>query len=137
MSNFDSDKDDQLTEEDFINFYTVSSKGDEDQRSAVRANLKNLNVRPDLKKISEVIEESSFKKTDMPRYTLSANQDQFHALIDLLDRKDSASGDVWNLVRALATNQHMYNEVLGLENVTNEQGQVDWKQVFEDPSVYK
>ena len=31
----------------------------------------------------------------------------------------------------------MYNEVLGLENVTNDQGQVDWKQVFEDPSVYK
>lgn len=104
MGLFDSDKDDQLTEADFIHFYSDASKGDEDQRGAVRANLKNLNVRPDLKKISEVIEESQFKKTDMPRYTLSANQDQFHALIDLLDPKDSASGDVWNLVRALATN---------------------------------
>lgn len=50
----------------------------------------------------------------MPRYTLSANQDQFQALIDLLDRNDEATSSVWDLVRMLATNQKMYQEVLSL-----------------------
>lgn len=41
----------------------------------------------------------------MPRYTLSANQDQFQTLFSLLDRNDESSVEVWNLVRMLATNQ--------------------------------
>lgn len=51
----------------------------------------------------------------MPRHTLSSNQEQFQALISLLDRNDEASEDVWNLVRMLATNQNMYDEVLSLK----------------------
>jgi len=68
--------------------------------------------------MSEVIEEVSFDLNEMPRYTLSANQSQFDALFNLLDRNDETSQDVWNLVRMLATNQKMYSEVLSLSQAS-------------------
>lgn len=63
-------------------------------------------MRLDLKKMSEVEEVVSFSKDEMPRYTLSANQDQFSALFNLLDQSEGDTAKaVWNLVRMLATNQ--------------------------------
>lgn len=73
----------------------------------------------------------------MPRYTLSANQEQFQALIDLLDRNDEASASVWDLVRMLATNQKMYHEVLSLSQGQDSATNLDWAKVFEDSSLYK
>ena len=54
--------------------------------------------------MSEIVEEVSFAEHEMPRHTLSSNQEQFQALFGLLDRNDDTSEDVWNLVRMLATN---------------------------------
>mmetsp|Transcript_394 Transcript_394/g.567 ORF Transcript_394/g.567 Transcript_394/m.567 type:complete len:143 (-) Transcript_394:494-922(-) len=72
----------------------------------------------------------------MPRYTISANQEQFSTLFSLLDRGDETSSDVWNLVRMLATNQQMYQEVLSMSKAQSGDS-IDWAKVFEDKSVYR
>ncbi len=52
----------------------------------MRENLKAHNVRNDLKKLSEVQEETSFKTEDMPRFKISETQEYFEQLMVLLDR---------------------------------------------------
>jgi len=102
LSKYDNDKDGQLNLQEFLDFYYQSSSGQ--TLKAVHSNLKNHNVRLDLKRMSEIVEEVSFAEHEMPRHTLSSNQEQFQALFGLLDRNDDTSEDVWNLVRMLATN---------------------------------
>jgi hypothetical protein len=51
----------------------------------------------------------------MPRYTMSAREDVFTALLTLLDRADDSTSDVWELIRMLSTNQKMFNETLQVE----------------------
>lgn len=102
MNKFDTDKDGQLGLEDFLAFYYDASQGN--ALKAVQSNLKNHNVRLDLKKMSDVIETIDYAENEMPRHTLSANQEQFQALFSLLDRNDETTEHVWNLVRMLATN---------------------------------
>ena len=72
----------------------------------------------------------------MPRYTISDNQQQFQQLLELLDRNDDSSQDVWNLVRMLATNKTVYNEVLSFSRSQGADG-IDWSSVFEDQSLFK
>lgn len=43
---------------------------------------------------------------------------------------------MWELVRMLATNQQIYQEVLSLSQAQQEDG-VDWSKVFEDSSLFK
>lgn len=102
LAKYDNDKDGQLNLQEFLDFYFQSSSGQ--TLKAVHSNLKNHNVRLDLKRMSEIVEEVSFAEHEMPRHTLSSNQEQFQALFGLLDRNDETSEDVWNLVRMLATN---------------------------------
>lgn len=73
----------------------------------------------------------------MPRYTLSHNQDQFDTLMALLDRKDESSYQVWELIRMLATNQKIYDEVISIENAVSAKGDIDWKVFFDGNSVYR
>ena len=103
---------------------------------AVYSNLKNHNVRVDLKKMSEVVEEVDYAAHEMPRHTLSANQEQFGTLLSLLDSNAEYSQDVWELVRMLATNQQIYQEVLSLSQAQKADG-VDWSKVFADTSLFK
>ena len=103
LNKYDSDKDGAITLPEFLMFYYDAAAGGSNIK-AVQQNLKNHNVGLDLKKISELVEEVAFNQNEMPRYTLSANQEQFNALFNLLDRNDETSQDVWSLVRMLATN---------------------------------
>lgn len=135
MSKYDGDKDGQLTLDDFLGFYLDAASGS--ALKAVQQNLKNHNVRLDLKKMSDVVEQIDYAKNEMPRHTLSANQEQFQALFSLLDRNDETSEDVWNLVRMLATNDQMYQEVLSLSTAKQADGSINWASVFEDTSLYK
>ena len=135
MSKYDTDKDGKIGLDDFLAFYEDAASGT--ALKAVHQNLKNHNVRLDLKKMSDVVEQIDYAKNEMPRHTLSANQDQFQALFSLLDRNDETSEDVWNLVRMLATNDQMYQEVLSLSTAKQADGSINWAVVFEDPSLYK
>ena len=98
-----------LERDEFLEFWYIAAK---DRLDPVHDNLRNHNIRTDLKKLSEVVEETSFKKEQMPRFTMATNQDQFNILIDLLCRNSKTSANVWNLIRALSTNQEIYQQVL-------------------------
>lgn len=134
LNTYDSDKDGCLDLQDFLRFYYVAASGA--NLKAVQSNLKNHNVRLDLKKMSEVVDDVSYAQHEMPRYTLSANQEQFQTLLSLLDRNDESTEDVWDLIRMLATNQQMYDEVLSLSAAQQADG-VNWARVFEDRSLYR
>lgn len=71
-------------------------------------------------KCSDIYESQSFKKQEMPRFTLSYNQDHFDTLLNLCNRNDESSVKVWELIRMLATNQKLYKEVLNLQISENE-----------------
>ena len=71
VNTYDSDKDGNINLQDFLRFYYVAASGSNPK--AVQSNLKNHNVRLDLKKMSEVVDEVSYAQHEMPRYTLSAN----------------------------------------------------------------
>ena len=71
LSKYDINKDGCIDLSDFLRFYYDAAIGT--SLKAVQSNLKNHNVRLDLKKMSEVIEEVAFDVNEMPRYTLSAN----------------------------------------------------------------
>lgn len=55
----------------------------------------------------------------------------------LLDRNDETSAEVWELIRMLATNENIYQEVLRLENAVDAQGNIQWKSFFENPNIYR
>lgn len=80
---YDSNNDGKIEREEFLLFYETASKSKPD---TVRENLRSHNIRNDLKKLSEITEETSFKTEDMPRFKISKNQEQFDLLISLLDR---------------------------------------------------
>ena len=92
-----------LDREEFLNFWYTNGK-DPTSMKAVYENLDHQFIRKDLKKLKDVEEETAFAKHQMPRFTLSERQDQFDKLMDLLNRNDETSQDVWNLIRSLATN---------------------------------
>ena len=53
-----------------MQFYENSCKT---KTETVRENLRAHNYRADLKKLSEIVEESSYKREDMPRFKISKN----------------------------------------------------------------
>ena len=71
VGKYDTDKDEAIDLDGFLRFYTDASGGT--TLKAVYSNLKNHNVRVDLKKMSEVVEEVDYAENEMPRHTLSAN----------------------------------------------------------------
>jgi hypothetical protein len=59
-----------IEREEFLFFYEMASKN---KPETVRENLRSHNIRNDLKKLSEVTEESSFSTHEMPRFRISRN----------------------------------------------------------------
>jgi len=53
-----------------MSFYETAARNKPD---TVRENLRAHNIRNDLKKLSEIQEESSYSNDDMPRYKISKN----------------------------------------------------------------
>lgn len=74
IRSYDEDQDGMLTLQDFLKFYYDAAYEAGDKRQACFKNLKNLNIRPDLVKISEVVDQAMFSKANlMPRFSLQAN----------------------------------------------------------------
>ena len=62
----------------FLRFYFDAAVQPGASRQACYSNLKKMNVREDLVKLSEVADQALFdKKQEMPRYALQANQEQY------------------------------------------------------------
>lgn len=117
-----------------MDFYFDACK-DPSRVEVVYENLRNHNVRTDLKKLSEVDDDSHFNQLEMPRYSISANQGQFDTLFSLLDKNDDYAVEVWDLVRMLNTNRQIFTQILSLQKDAN--NSVDWAKAFDDQSLYK
>jgi len=64
-----------LSLQEFLQFYYDAAYEAGDKRQACFKNLKNLNIRPDLLKLSEVIDSALFSAEHfMPRFSLQANE---------------------------------------------------------------
>ena len=57
--------------------------------------------------------------------------------MNLLDRNDETSSEVWDLIRTLATNEQIYKEVLSLDSAVDANGKVQWESFFENKNVYR
>lgn len=100
--------------------------------------MHNHFILKDLTKLSEIVEETDFKHEEMPRLTISQNQDQFDTLIGLLKRQDASTQNCWELIRMLATNQNMYNKVLNIKLSDDKAKENEfWAKFFESGSVQK
>jgi Ca2+-binding EF-hand superfamily protein len=63
---YDADGDGKMQKDEFLVFYTTCSRGE--KATTVRENLRAFNVRPDLKKLSEVEDEATAVVEELPRY---------------------------------------------------------------------
>lgn len=74
----DYDGDGALSLREFLQFYNESAEFPGHRRESCYENLRNMNVRPDLVKYSEVVEQSLFtNKQLMPRFALQANNELY------------------------------------------------------------
>ena len=89
---YDNDGDGALNLAEFLQFYYDAAEFPGAKREACFENLANMNVRPDLLKLSEVVDHALFEsKNLMPRFALQANEEQYKTLWALLDRADETS----------------------------------------------
>ena len=55
-----------------------------------------------------------------------------------LDRQDSVSESVWQLIQMLATSEKVFKRVLQITDATSEKdGSIDWDKFFDSGSLYK
>lgn len=91
FANYDSNKDGNLEEEEFIRFYHNCSTSD--KVGTVRENLRAFNVRHDLKKWKDIKSHNSLPASELPRYFLSKQDDMFNVLFELLNSPDEYLAD--------------------------------------------
>lgn len=65
---YDGNGDGKIERHEFITFYETAARN---KPETVRENLRAHNIRNDLKKLSEIQEESSYSNFQMPRYKIS------------------------------------------------------------------
>lgn len=132
---YDKNNDGFIERPEFLEFFLKASR---DKADTVRDNLRHHNIRPDLKKLSEVKEEESFEAPDMPRLKIAKNQEYFDLLMSLLDKESSVSEASWDLIQMLATSPEIYTRVLELKAARVEgSGAIDWEKFFDSNSVYR
>jgi hypothetical protein len=119
-----------------LNFYLNASLT-VDKQNRVFENVQHNFVRLDLQLLKDLYTDCLFARNDMPRFTLSENSNQFQVLFSLLDRQDASSEEVWSLICMLATNHNVYQQVLSLNDVKDEQGKIQWDKFFDGGSVYE
>jgi hypothetical protein len=134
---YDRDGDGNIEEPDFLAFYTSCSRGE--KALTVRENLKAFNVRPDLKKASDVEDEAAPRAETLPRYFMPRDQGHFDCLMSLLEAGDDALAvAAWELIQMLATNAPLYKRVLKLDIAKQANSlAVDWNKFFDRSSAYR
>jgi len=120
----DKNQDGKIEREDFLSFYLHASLGDSQKIHAIYQNVQHNFVRNDLQMLRDLHADCLFKRNEMPRFTLCENTEQFKVLFNLLDRKDASSDQVWSLICMLATNRNVYQQVLSLNDVKDDEGKI-------------
>jgi len=137
FQSYDKEGDGVIRKEAFLSFYTSCSRSE--KATTVRENLKAFDVRPDLLRWSEVEEEATPDPAQMPRHSISKDNETFELLMQLLDGTDrQVAEEAWELVQMLSTNQDFYQRILKLEVVkTGGKDSVDWAKFFDRSSSYR
>ena len=134
FSNNDHDRDGFLSLNDFLEFYTTSSRH---RPHVVWSNLHSRHYRNDLKKASEVETEKVHTKT-LPRFILSTNNQYFPLLFSLLDHGGKLAVETWKLLNRLPTSPQTYVDIVQLTGVREAADKErDWKHVLDPSSSYK
>ncbi|KRW99755.1 Armadillo-type fold [Pseudocohnilembus persalinus] len=117
FANFDEDKDDFLTAEDFQRFYYNSCR---DRENVVWSNLHSHHYRNDLLRYDEVPDERVDVKK-LPRYILSKDEQFFKLIFILLDQKGQVANETWKLVSRLPPSPIIYKKIVALQEVREAQ----------------
>ena len=87
LNMFNREQEGFLTKEHFMDFFLNASF---DKPERVFENLSAHHIRNDLQWIHRIKEENEFTKEQMPRYTLSENQEHFDLLMNILEKNKDA-----------------------------------------------
>jgi ubiquitin carboxyl-terminal hydrolase 34 len=97
MEQYDKDKDEYLTEEDFIDFYTDACK---ERLTVVWKNLQVYHYTNNLKKVDEV-EMEKIDETLLPRFILKNHEKFFDFMFILLEEDKEIAQEVWKMLNRL------------------------------------
>ena len=125
--NYDNDKDDKLSFNDYIKYYIDLINKEE---YTVWTHIKNLDYRYDLKKSNANLDNDSGinyiendKSDYMPRAFLSSNKEYFNVIFELMNSKNNDISEKANkIIQMLQTNKDIYNSILenNYENIIKE-----------------
>ena len=101
FTQYNREKDGKLLRNELVTFFSTAARSKPER---VFENLKLHNIRTDLQRLRNVTFENNLSKVDMPRYTMSAREDVFFSICSLLERNDSSSLSIWELIKMLTTN---------------------------------
>ena len=121
FAQYDTDKDNLLTLENFLEFYLLAAV---ERPNIVWSNLHAHHVRNDLKLASE-IEEIKLDFKTLPKFILMQNSKTYEILFSLLDNEGELSSKVWELLNRLPTSPTLMNQIL--EQKDNWQESLDLK----------
>ena len=116
----ENDKDNKgyVNEDEFIQFYKDALRNK--KFMAVWKNLKNMNIREDLKKKNDPIEIEYCENDKLPRYKLGNDLDFMKSLINQYYKSPETNNNLLEFLMFLTTNEKIYNEVLNIYNNNNE-----------------
>lgn len=124
----DSNHDGFIEREEFVNFYVEATIN---KPKLVFENLHAMNIRNDLKKMSEPLYEENTNANSMPRFILGNKCEYFDTLFALIqDENDNNVNDhIYDFICSLANNESFVKE----DDVEN----AKWENVFNSHNLYK
>jgi hypothetical protein len=132
----DSNGDNLLEREEFIDFYVESVKNKE---QIVLENVHAMGYRNDLKKMNEPYYEENTEPEKLPRYQLATNDEFFEAIFNSFLENNSIDSilvdkinlSIFSFINQLVTNPKIYNKIM------NYQGTENLSEILNDSNPYK
>ena len=116
LSEYDKDKKGYVSEEEFISFYR---KALQDKKTiTVWKNLKNMNIREDLKKKDEPYDYIFIESDKLPRYQLGNDTNFINNIIKQYYKHPEENTILFEFLLFITTNDFIYNEVINMFNPT-------------------
>ncbi|MCQ2816905.1 MAG: hypothetical protein MJ252_06545, partial [archaeon] len=135
----DANNDGLLEKEEFVEFYSDSTKA---KPHLVYENAKCMGYRNDLKKMNEGYFPENTDKSTMPRYQLAIKEDFFSSIFNSFspikenineeekEKIERMNMYIFQLINQLVTNPKIY------DNILNCKGD-NWGEIFHDDNIYK
>lgn len=132
ISKWDKNNDGKLSEEEFFEFYKMSSLS---KPHIVWNNLKNLGYNNDLMLASSATR-TSHSESDLAKTYLMRDSELLSKLFSLIDRTDDISTSAWELFNRIPPIPEVFKKILFFEKESKD-GTVNWDSILESTSVFK